>query len=179
MKMIFSKIKKLFLISSFLVIALSSVALADTIEIRNGVKTTHADKPITLIDTINKNYSFKWALDKKGNWKLFIRKVNGRLINLSNVWINLERNVFLTDGVKSSVVDYYYFDLNGNMVTGWYIDLKGNTYYLQTDEKELGRMARGWTKINGDYYYFSDNGMLLRDSITPDGFHVDAMGKWK
>ena len=177
--MISLKVKKLFLIASFLIIALSSVAFADTIEIRNGMKTTHADKPISLIDTVNKNYSFKWALDKKGNWKLFIRRLNGRLISLSNVWVNLERTVYHSDGTKSNVLDYYYFDMNGNMVTGWYIDLKNNVYFLETDSKELGRMARGWVKINGDYYYFNSDGILLKDAITPDGFHVDAMGKWK
>jgi glucan-binding YG repeat protein len=134
---------------------------------------------MALIDTINKNYSFKWALDKKGNWKLFIRRLNGRLLNLSNVWINLEKTVYNSNGEKNTIIDYYYFDINENMVTGWYIDVNNAIYFLDTDPKELGKMARGWRKINGDYYYFNDSGVLLKDTITPDGFHVDAYGRWK
>lgn len=175
----FVKNYKLLFTTIVLVVLLSCVCFANTIEIRNGMKTTHADRPISLIDTVNKNYSFKWALDKKGNWKLFIRRINGRLINLSNVWINLERVVYDVNGNKSTVIDYYYFDLNGNMVTGWYIDVNNDIYYLETNAKELGRMARGWTKIKDDYYYFNDNGILLKDTITPDGFRVDASGIWK
>ena len=73
-KNILLKIERILFSSLILIFILSSLCFADTIEIRNGMKTTHADKPISLIDTVNKNYSFKWALDKKGNWKLFIRK---------------------------------------------------------------------------------------------------------
>ncbi len=179
MKNILFKIEKFLFSSLVLIFILSSLSFADTIEIRNGMKTTHADKPISLIDTVNKNYSFKWALDKKGNWKLFIRRLNGRLLILSNVWVNLERVVTYLDGTKNTIIDYYYFDLNGNMVTGWYIDTKNNIYFLDTDKNELGRMARGWRKIGNDYYYFTDNGILLKDTITPDGFHVDSTGRWK
>ena len=105
--------------------------------------------------------------------------MNGKLILLSNVWINLERTVYNSNGTKNVVIDYYYFDMNGNMVTGWYVDVNKDIYYLETESKELGRMARGWTKINNDYYYFNDNGVLLKDVITPDGFRVDSYGKWK
>ena len=175
----FIKFYKFIFTTVFLVVIICCFSFADTIEIRNGMKTTYADKPISLIDTVNKNYSFKWALDKKGNWKLFIRRLNGKLILLSNVWINLERTVYNSNGTKNVVIDYYYFDMNGNMVTGWYVDVNKDIYYLETESKELGRMARGWTKINNDYYYFNDNGVLLKDVITPDGFRVDSYGKWK
>ena len=177
--MIFFRVKKIFFTSIMLIIFLSSIVFADKIEIRNGMKTTHADKPISLIDTVNKNYTCKWVLDKNGNWKLFVRRLNGRLINLSNVWVNLEKNISYSDGTVSKVIDYYYFDINGNMVTGWYIDVNNNIYFLDTNEKELGRMARGWTRINGNYYYFNNNGVLQKDTITPDGFKVDANGMWK
>ena len=177
--MIFFRVKKIFFTSIMLIIFLSSIVFADKIEIRNGMKTTHADKPISLIDTINKNYTCKWVLDKNGNCKLFDRRLNGRLINHSNVWVHLEKNISYSDGTVSKVIDYYYFDINGNMVTGWYIDVNNNIYFLDTNEKELGRMARGWTRINGNYYYFNNNGVLQKDTITPDGFKVDANGMWK
>ena len=179
MKNFILKIEKFCLITLFLLISFPSAAFADTIEMRNGMKTTYADKPIAVIDTIDKNYSFKWALDKKGSWKLYIRRLNGKLILLSNIWVNMYRDVTHSDGSKSGVIDYYYFDLNGNLVTGWYVAPNKDTYFLQTNDTELGRMARGWKKIGNDYYYFNMNGILLRDTVTPDGFHVDSDGKWK
>lgn len=179
MKSLILKIERVFLVTVFLLIVYSTVTFADTIEVRSGVKTTYADNPAYVLDTIDKNYSFKWALDKKGNWKLYIRRLNGKLINLSNVWVNIGRTIRESDGTEKYVIDYYYFDLNGNMVTGWYVDVDKKVYYLQTAESELGRMARGWKKIGDDYYYFNLQGELLKDTITPDGFHVDASGRWK
>lgn len=158
----------------------SFYSFADLVEIKNGVKTTYADKPRALLDTLKKPYDFKWALDKKGDWRLYIRNMTGRLVSTSNMWVNIARKVTGENGSELQVVDYYYFDYHEKMVTGWLIDKDGNTFYLNTDENELGRMVRGWQKIGNDYYYFNQqNGILLKNAITIDGFYVDEEGKWK
>ena len=42
----------------------------------------------------------------------------------------------------------------------------------------------GWQQIDGKWYYFSKDegsgtmGALLRNTITPDGYHVDQTGAW-
>lgn len=41
----------------------------------------------------------------------------------------------------------------------------------------------GWNQIDGKWYYFSmeegsANGMLLKNTTTPDGYKVDADGVW-
>ena len=59
------KIKFLLLCSLF-VCTISFVSFADTVEIKNGIKTTFAEKTRMIVDTIDKHYDFKWALDKKG-----------------------------------------------------------------------------------------------------------------
>lgn len=173
------KISKVFVVCLLFVCTLVSSTFADLVEIKNGVKTTYADKPRVVVDTINKHYDFKWTLDKKGDWRLFIRRLNGRLINLSNLWVNQVRIVIDEDGNDKAVVDYYYFDYYQKMVTGWLVDKDGNTFFLNTDEKELGRMARGWNKIGENYYFFDQDGRLKRNIITEDGFYVDDEGKWK
>ena len=67
------------------------------------------------------------------------------------------------------------------MVTGWRVDTRdGNWYYL---DPLNGVMAQGWRKIDGKWYYFSmeegsANGMLLKNTTTPDGYKVDADGVW-
>lgn len=154
-------------------------AFADTVEIRNGMKTTYADKPRKILSTLNGNYDYKWALDKKGNWKLYIRNLSGRLIDLSNTWVSIQRTIKYADGTTKTVTDYYYFDFYENMVTGWYVDVDSNVYFLNTDDKETGRLSRGWTKIGNDYYYFDALGVLQRNIITEDGFYVNGEGRWE
>lgn len=79
---------------------------------------------------------------------------------------------------------WYYFDQNGYMVTGWYTDASGRTYYLNpVSDGTRGRMVTGWNQIDGKWYYFSTeegsaNGMLLKNTTTPDGYRVDAAGVW-
>lgn len=35
-----------------------------------------------------------------------------------------------------------------------------------------------WVKEGNDYYYYDENGQLLRSAMTPDGYRVNADGKW-
>ncbi len=35
-----------------------------------------------------------------------------------------------------------------------------------------------WEQINGKYYYFDNNGYMLHDTKTPDGYMVGADGVW-
>ena len=78
----FRKISKFFVVCALFVCMLSFVVKAgDLIEIRNGVKTTYEEKPRPLVDTLNMNYDLRWILDRKGNWKLNIRRINGRKAN--------------------------------------------------------------------------------------------------
>lgn len=35
-----------------------------------------------------------------------------------------------------------------------------------------------WVKEGNDYYYYDGNGQLLRSAMTPDGYRVNADGKW-
>lgn len=179
MKKVLKTISKVFIMCILLVCTLVSSVFADLVEIKNGVKTTYADKPRVVLDTTNKHYDYKWTLDKKGDWRLYIRRLNGKLIDLSNLWVNQTRMVIDEYGNDKIIVDYYYFDYYQRMVTGWLVDKDGNTFFLNTDEKELGRMARGWNKIGDNYYFFDQEGKMQKNMITEDGFYVDGEGKWQ
>ena len=41
-----------------------------------------------------------------------------------------------------------------------------------------GIMALGWRKVEGIWYYFSADGSMLTDSVTPDGYRVGANGAY-
>lgn len=59
--------------------------------------------------------------------------------------------------------DWYYFDANGVMKTGWFQDADGNTYYLNPVSDGLkGAMKKGSVEIDGQVYLFSDAGALVK-----------------
>ena len=77
------------------------------------------------------------------------------------------------------VSDTYYIDSNGDMMTGW-INTSDDKWYFFDDTKNEheGKMAIGWKKIQNDWYYFNSNGTMLTNAVTPDGYKIDASGKF-
>lgn len=49
--------------------------------------------------------------------------------------------------------------------------------WWNTDSSERGYSV-GWTEIDGTWYYFDENGWMLSDTTTPDGFFVGSDGSW-
>ena len=41
-----------------------------------------------------------------------------------------------------------------------------------------GQVQTGWQQIDGKWYYLNEDGWMLKDTNTPDGYHVDANGVW-
>ena len=50
----------------------------------------------------------------------------------------------------------------------------GSWYYLRED----GARATGWVEADGKSYYLYEDGRCAMDTITPDGYYVDAGGAW-
>ena len=81
---------------------------------------------------------------------------------------------------------WYYLDTDsGIMQTGWKKDAAGYWYFLNTAKGAAeGIMLTGWNWIDGYCYYFNpqsglDQGKLLVNTTTPDGYKVNADGKWE
>ena len=77
---------------------------------------------------------------------------------------------------------WYYFLGSGYMATGW-IEVNGSKYYLfPNSDGWKGRMLTGWQWIDGNCYYLDaqgqNEGALYRNTTTPDGYAVDAEGRW-
>ena len=69
-----------------------------------------------------------------GSW--YFRTVTGQ--NMANTWLLWQDH-------------YYRFDASGRMLTGFYTDTNGATYYL----RDSGAMKVSWAVINGAWYYFN------------------------
>ena len=78
---------------------------------------------------------------------------------------------------------WYHFGSTGLMDTGW-LELDGKRYYLYANhDGAAGRMLTGWQLLDGKWYYFSTAsdatlGALLTNTVTPDGYLVNALGEW-
>ena len=51
-----------------------------------------------------------------------------------------------------------------------------SSYWYQEDDGTYP--ADTWKWINGRCYYFNQAGWMLADTVTPDGYRVDASGAW-
>ncbi len=55
----------------------------------------------------------------------------------------------------------------------WVFQEDGWHYYL-----ENGQPGTGWVESNGFFYYLLPDGKSVTDTITPDGYYVNADGAW-
>ncbi len=114
--------------------------------------------------------------------------------SVAGAWVQNEQGWTLQVGGTAAVnswvcvaekdgAHWYHFSSTGLMDTGW-LTLDGKRYYLHADhDGTAGRMMTGWQLLDGKWYYFSSAsdatlGMLLTDTVTPDGYRVNAQGEW-
>lgn len=123
-----------------------------------------------------------WTQTDDLNWKF--TDSNG--VSYVGRWAAIE-NPYANTAFGQSSYDWFYFDLNGNMVTGWFQDGENLFYLNQNSDGTRGRMVTGWYWISDQNgvqkcYYFNPNsdgtrGKLIRDSLI-DGNTVDTNGEW-
>lgn len=148
----------------------------------NTPTATSDTKLTTSMTSVSVNYvntASAWTADASGNWHLNVANATGEVVEAKNTFVCLPQEVVNTTGQKTTILDFYYFDANGNMYTGWLRDANNTTYYFdKTVGSNQGKLTRGWANIDGGYYFFDANGVLMTNGVTPDGYVVDANGKW-
>ena len=110
----------------------------------------------------------QWIQDEKGWW---YKRADG----------SYPKNSWGYEAYNGKSYWYYFLD-SGYMATGW-MDVNGSKYYLfPNSDGWKGRMLTGWQWIDGNCYYLDpqgqNEGALYRNTTTPDGYAVDAEGRW-
>ena len=110
----------------------------------------------------------QWVQDEKGWW---YKRPDG----------SYPKNSWGYEAYNGKSYWYYFLD-SGYMATGW-VEVNGSKYYLfPNSDGWKGRMLTGWQWIDGNCYYLDpqgqNEGALYRNTITPDGYAVDAEGRW-
>ena len=126
-----------------------------------------------------------WSQDDSGRWQFSSEE---RMYK--NEWAAVY-NPYADATKGQSSYDWFRFDENGYMVTGWFVDPSdGTIYYLNpVSDNTLGRMMTGWQWIDGngdgvaECYYLNPNsdgtkGRLIKNGMTPDGYAVNENGQW-
>lgn len=120
-------------------------------------------------------------LETDGNWyyHLGTKKAKG-WYEVKNYWYYFKKNYPNAGAMQTGWIfdegRWYYLGENGVMKTGWRL-LGGKWYYLG----QSGAMKTGWffdPNYNAWYYLHDENGDMLVNTTTPDGYYVGADGKW-
>ena len=133
-----------------------NVALANTLLL----DSENLNRPKTNVIDAYGNTGFGTWLKQTGTntWYFLAGDINaggtlGTAGFVSNGWYNLGWN---------GSADWYMFDANGVMKTGWHQE-NGKTYYLNSNplDSNYGKMLTGAQNIDGQVYIFDSNGVLV------------------
>ena len=131
-----------------------------------------------------KNISGTWYyFDRSGVMSTNWQKVNG-------TWYYFNTDGAMRTSWQKVNGTWYYFNTDGAMRTSWQ-KVSGSWYYMDNS----GAMQTEWEKISNAWYYFNADGVMqenrwvgdyylgssgamLVNTKTPDGYRVDASGKW-
>lgn len=128
-------------------------------------------------------------------------ELNGWVQNDDGSWSYYEANVAVTGwktGLPGWENSWFFFDADGKMASGWKADVPGweNSWFyfnpatgaMQTNWlfvdgvwyffNASGVMQTGWQFINNVWYCFATSGAMYANTVTPDGYTVDANGAW-
>ena len=145
-----------------------------------GIKNTSININFSQKPIAYTNSTSTWITTSDGKWKLSMMNQLGQISQPAEQWACVNSNAINADGTTSTVSNFYFFDSKGEMLTGWLTDITGKTYFLETAQtNDIGKMTRGWKVINNKYYYFSGDGVLVRNGVSDDGYALDANGEWK
>ena len=135
-----------------------------------NIYKTAVDTKKLNIKSVNREKT-TWIKDvDTGRYKLSYVDDKGVKINFKDTFCQI---------VNKEITSTYYFDKNGNMVTGWMKTADGKWYYFNEEGgANEGVMSIGWTKIGKSWYYFTQNGSMQESGTTPDGESLGADGKW-
>lgn len=107
-----------------------------------------------------------WYSNGDGTW------LSGGWHVVDNAWYYFDNNGYILTGWQLLNGRWYYMGTNGVRRTGWQY-LNYYWYYLGAD----GAMLTGWQYINNKWYFFDfTSGAMYANTITPDGYRVDASG---
>ena len=121
--------------------------------------------------------SGRWAYQfADGSWAYGWKTISGIRYYFDSVgwmvtdWQAIDGSWFYFDEdgaiVTNAIVDGYYVDANGAMVTNSWVQKDGAWYYFGSN----GAMLTGWQMIESERYFFYDNGIMAMNTWVGDNY---------
>jgi beta-galactosidase len=90
-------------------------------------------------------------------------------------WFDASGKMVANRWIKQNGI-WYYLRPSGAMASNYWVKSGGKWYYCN----KSGDMAVNQWILTGSYwYYVGSDGAMLTNTTTPDGYKVDAQGRWK
>lgn len=146
----------------------------------SGILTT-TDNTMNLREFMQKQGTYHFmvrAINKSdsniaGNW------YESNNINID--YTKAEENKYWVENInigtwgQNSTGQWYYKLPNGKYAKNEWKKIKGEWYYFNDNSI----MVTGWLENSGKWYYFDKtNGNMLKNTVTPDGYFVAIDGSW-
>lgn len=128
----------------------------------------YRDNVITTsnIETSTQYFDFSYTMKTQGVYSVEVRPVSKFDSNKKGEW-------FKSEPIVVSVAEADRFK-NGNPPVGWIYT--GSVWRYRNSNSSYSKEK--WQQIDEKWYYFNENGDLLTDTVTPDGYKVDENGVW-
>lgn len=118
-----------------------------------------------------------WTQNAEGKWMF----ADASGVAYKNRWAAVH-NPYADTSKGQDSFDWFFFDENGIMLTGWVQD-GGFWYYLSpVSDGTQGKMITDWKEINGVWYYFNPVSDGTRGKMVTNtwigNYHLNADGVW-
>ena len=149
------------------------------IPIQAAIITTTYLNQIKLISQTYDENNVAWIYDPIYNKFKINISMGDEVISVVDGFCNIYKVITQTEnGVETqvpSLATYCFKD--GNMLTGWIKTIDDKWYFLETAKNvNEGQLVYGYKQIEGIWYYFTADGSMLVNSVTPEGMPVGADG---
>ncbi len=136
-----------------------------------GSSGSNGSSASRVVEKMSPSKTGTWVQTEENKWNYY---KDGK--KYAGQWAYIH-NPYATE--KEHQEDWFRFDKEGVMCTGWYQEEDGGWYYLHKEEDgKQGYMYTGWHAIDGKWYCFGSDGRMYSGTLTPDGYLVDASGAW-
>ena len=120
-----------------------------------------------------------WTRTADGNWTF----TDSKGVAYKNRWASVY-NPYANKAVGQNSYDWFYFDENGFMATGWITDHNRRYYLNPVSDGTRGCMFTGWKQIGGKWYYLNEisdgtKGAVITDTWIDKKYYVNKNGIWE
>lgn len=120
-----------------------------------------------------------WTRTADGNWTF----TDSKGVAYKNRWAAVY-NPYANKAVGQNSYDWFYFDENGFMATGWITDHNRRYYLNPVSDGTRGCMFTGWKQIGGKWYYLNEisdgtKGAVITDTWIDKKYYVNKNGIWE